>query len=854
MLRRTRMLVLGTVGAVMLSALIAAPVAHAAAPGDLDLSFGTSGIAKLSFGSSAEGVVIQPNGRIVMVGSTGSQGQSDFAVARLDPDGTLDTSFSGDGRLVTEFGAAPAVATDVALQSDGDIVVVGATYGGTATSWNFAVAVYNPDGTRDTGFSANGLHVVDFDDDYDWAHAVAVQGDNKILLGGLARIGGDGDFGISRLTTSGALDTTFGGDGIVTTGFGDDETLADLDLQPDGKLVAVGDGKQGGDFDFLAARYNTSGSLDSGFHLDGKAVVGLGGNDIANAVAIQADGKIVAAGSRTTFPSGGTNVDFALARFHANGFLDSTFDGDGKLTEPLDGAQAHDVAIQANGRIVIAGQLNTTTPDAAIARYTSAGDLDTTFSNNGLQTVDLDVPGADHATSLAFDSDGKIVIAGDGSAGFAAARVHGFTDSPPQTTITSGPIGTTADATPTFYFSASETGSRFECQVDTGTYTPCTSPRTLATLGEGAHTFRVRAIDDSAQVDLTPATRTFTVDTAPNTTISIGPSGPTSDNTPTFWFSSSQPGSTFACAVDDGAYATCTSPHTTPVLSDGTHTFRVRATDADGAPDTDPTPAQRTFSVDTVPPDTVIDSAPSGTISDPTPTITFHGVEATTYACRVDTGTSTPCSSPWTTPPLGDGPHTVSVTGVDAVGNLDPSPATATFTVDVSPPDTQIDSGPVEWSRSATPTFTFSATEPATFECAFDGAAYATCTSPFAPATPLPEGPHSFSVRATDQFDHVDPTPADRAFTVDTVPPDTAIVSGPSGTITQTTAQFTFDTLGEAAHRFRCRLDQLDWEACTSPKTYAGLAEGDHIFWVRAYDAAGNRDSTPARRDFRVQS
>ncbi len=854
MTRRTRLLVLGMTSAVLLTALRPVPSAGAAAPGDFDLSFDGDGVAVPGFGLSAEDVVLQPDGKIVLAGASSVQGQGDFAVARLDRDGSLDETFSGDGKLTTDFNTS-SLATDVALQSDGDIVVSGVAYGGSDTSWDFAIAVYNPDGSLDTGFSSNGLRILDFDDEYDWAYAVAVQPDNKILVGGQAGIGGDGDFGIARFTTAGSLDPTFDDDGIVTTGFGETETIGDLVLQPDGKIVAVGDGKQGGDYDFLVARYESDGDPDPSFSLNGTTSVALGGNDIAHAVALQADGRIVIAGSRTTFPDGGANVDFALARLTTNGLLDSSFDDDGKRTEPLASAQAFDVAVQSNGRIVIAGQVNTIDPDAVLARYTSAGDLDTTFSNNGIQTIDLNSAGDDYANALAIDEDGKIVMVGNRDVGFVAARVHAFTDNPPNTSITSGPSGTTQDNTPTFHFTSSEAGSTFECRVDDGAYSRCTSPRTLSALSEGSHTFRVRATDDSAQVDATPASRTFTVDTTPNTTINSGPTGPTADATPTFGFTSTEPGSTFACAVDDGAYAACTSPHTTATLLDGPHTFRVRATDSDGTPHTDQTPAERSFSVDTVPPDTVIDTAPSGVIDDATPTITFHGVEATSYRCRVDTFSQVGCTSPWTTPTLSDGSHTVTVTAIDGVGNPDPSPATATFTVDTAPPDTTIDAGPTTWSRDATPTFEFSATEAATFECAVDDdAAFAPCDSPHTIPEVLSEGEHTFFVRAIDVFDHVDPTPATRTFTVDTVAPNTAIISGPSGTISRRTVRFSFDSLGEAADRFACRLDARDWKPCTSPKEYADLARGDHVFRVRAYDAAGNPDPTPARREFRIKA
>ncbi|MGH2656427.1 MAG: Calx-beta domain-containing protein, partial [Actinomycetota bacterium] len=177
--------------------------------------------------------------------------------------------------------------------------------------------------------------------------------------------------------------------------------------------------------------------------------------------------------------------------------------------------------------------------------------------------------------------------------------VGGDTD-PPQTTITSGPSGPTDDSTPAFTFTSDEPGSTFSCRVDLAPFAACTSPHTTSTLAEGPHTFEVKAKDAATNEDPTPASRTFTVDTdPPETTITAGPSGPISDATPTFEFTSDEPGSTFSCRVDADPFASCLSPHTTAPLADGAHTFEVRATDP--AMNTDPTPASRSFTVSTPP-------------------------------------------------------------------------------------------------------------------------------------------------------------------------------------------------------------------------------------------------------------
>ena len=265
---------------------------------------------------------------------------------------------------------------------------------------------------------------------------------------------------------------------------------------------------------------------------------------------------------------------------------------------------------------------------------------------------------------------------------------------PPVTTIDSGPSGFTNDPTPTYAFSSNEAGSTFECRVDGGAWTLCTSPNTTASLADGSHTFDVRAIDVAGNTDPTPETRTITVDTvAPQTTIDSGPSGATNDATPTFGFSADQVGSTFECRIDGGAWASCTSAHTTASLADGAHTFEVRATDP--AANVDATPASRSFTVDTVAPQTTIDSGPSGATNDATPTFGFSANQAgSTFECRVDAGAWASCTSAHTTASLADGAHTFEVRATDPAGNVDATPASRSFTVDTAAPQTTIDSGP----------------------------------------------------------------------------------------------------------------------------------------------------------------
>ena len=195
----------------------------------------------------------------------------------------------------------------------------------------------------------------------------------------------------------------------------------------------------------------------------------------------------------------------------------------------------------------------------------------------------------------------------------------------------------------------------------------------------------MRARDQAGNVDATPATRSFTVDTqAPNTTITSGPSGPTNDSTPTFGFSSSQSGSSFECRVDSAAFAPCSGPgatHTpTTALSEGSHTFEVRAIDPAG--NVDPTPATRSFTVDIQAPDTTITSGPPNPTTDRTPTFTFTSTEAgSTFQCRLDSSNFAACSSPKTYSTQSFVSHTFQVRAIDPAGNIDPTPAAWTFTI-----------------------------------------------------------------------------------------------------------------------------------------------------------------------------
>jgi hypothetical protein len=416
---------------------------------------------------------------------------------------------------------------------------------------------------------------------------------------------------------------------------------------------------------------------------------------------------------------------------------------------------------------------------------------------------------------------------------------------PPTTTISSGTTGPTNSTSASFAFAASESGSVFECQLDLGAWEPCTSSKSYSGLGEGPHTFRVRATDGAGNVDPSPAERSWTIDvTPPDTSITAGPSGTVTSSSATFEFSSTEADSTFECRLDSGSWTACgaTSSKTYNGLPDGSHTFRVRATDNAG--NTDLVEATRTWSVDAAAPTTSIDQGPSGTVNSTSANFKFSSSEAgSTFECQLDGGAWASCSSPQHYNNLAEQSHTFSVRATDSAGNTDPSPPIRTWSIDVTPPDTSITSGPTGNTTATSANFQFTSTESgSTFECQLDGGGWFSCTSPksYTPG----DGSHTFAVRATDSAGNVDPTETTRSWTIDSTPPVTTILTHPNSPTTSPNAGFDFSS-SEPNSTFQCKLDSGAWEACGSPKIYTSLFPGSHTFQVQASDALGNTDPSP---------
>ncbi len=399
-------------------------VRYNSANGALDPSLSGDGVVVDDIGDllvGAHAMVIQPDGKIVLAGGT-TEGSSQFALARYHEDGTLDLSFSGDGVTLAVEGSA---ASALALQPDGKLVVVG--FSANNSFSDFVLARFLPDGSLDPAFNgdgnADGVIKTPIGTGDDNALAVVLQPDGKILVAGSATTGTQTDLALARYEVNGALDPTFDQDGKVTTAIGDglDQASA-IVLQPDGRIVLAGVSYNGGQSDFVLARYLTNGALDFSFSFDGRVTTPiLLGNDGALSATLDGN-KIVAAG----FAANGAGNDFAVARYNSDGTLDQTFAGDGTTSIEI-GAEDIAVAVTLQGsRILLAGLSFTgANDDFALVRLNTNGTLDNSFGNTGRVTFDFPPMGDDFAEAIALDGLGRVVVAGQSAGAFAVARLLG---------------------------------------------------------------------------------------------------------------------------------------------------------------------------------------------------------------------------------------------------------------------------------------------------------------------------------------------------------------------------------------------------------------------------------------------
>jgi uncharacterized delta-60 repeat protein len=399
-----------------------------AADGDLDPTFGTGGTIMTDISRStdlANAVAIQSDGKLVVVGQTYKNNDytgEDFVVTRYNTDGTLDNSFGRGGKVRTDFPGLAAVPSAVVIQADGKIVVAGGAFPLFTFLGNFELVRYNPNGSLDRSFGNGGIVTTVFPEG-SYAFDVTLQPDGKIVAAGTVFVdfipgeASNTDFALARYNSDGSLDTSFGNGGTVMTDFfGNEDDAFSVLIQPDGKIVAVGSANNPVSFyDFAAVRYLSNGTIDTTFGVAGKVSTDFGDQnfDRARSATLQADGRIVAAGFAISQNGGVQN--FAVARYTSNGILDTTFSGDGKTQIDFGDCcqSANKVLLQSDGKIITVGYANTEDSDSdfLLARLSPRGSLDATFGVSGkVRTSFGDLNGG--ANGAALQSDGKIVAVG----------------------------------------------------------------------------------------------------------------------------------------------------------------------------------------------------------------------------------------------------------------------------------------------------------------------------------------------------------------------------------------------------------------------------------------------------------
>ena len=386
---------------------LAAPVL--AGGGWLDLTFDEDGIVYTDFGGYSDEIrdlVIQPDGKIVAVGTGGSNEHFPpygFGVARYLPNGALDPEFSGDGKALTYPTGYGNRAYAVVMQPDGALVV-----GGQANLefGDFGLIRLRPDGSLDTAFSGDGIVITNLGRQDDVIMDLALQPDGRIVAVGRTRTGDDTDVALARYNADGTLDASFSGDGIEVTQVGADHTAGvRVALLPNGKILALAQ-RNGASPAMILLRYNADGSLDRTFDGDGIAIPDIGPKGgIPNDMLVLPNGKILLAG---TFGVGDT---YGIARVNADGTIDRTFGVDGRALTPqyVNGVTA--MARQPDGGILLSGRhyagADTT---FSVTRFTSSGALDTRFGVGGVMVANVGIQPVPWA--MALDAEGKIVLGG----------------------------------------------------------------------------------------------------------------------------------------------------------------------------------------------------------------------------------------------------------------------------------------------------------------------------------------------------------------------------------------------------------------------------------------------------------
>ena len=337
--------------------------------------------------------------------------------------GSLDTTFNGNGKILTSISTGKDEAQDVAIQVDGKIVVAG--YSSNGTNFDYVVVRYNTDGSLDNTFGTSGKLVLNISN-YDMAYAVAINTDGKIYVAGITgatSFYGGGNFGVVRLNPNGTTDTTFGTNGVATVTFPGTDYFTNMTLQSDGKILLCGYNVvdvTGNYSDFSIARLNADGTTDFDFSNDGKNTVNFNSDDRARVMQVDAMGNIYLGGT------GSSNI--CIVKLFSDGSIDTSYGTNGKVNTRYNtqSSNLNDMILLDNGSIVFTGYLYSTEYEMLVGKLDSSGAFDTSLVTNGATVTDVDNNREDTAYSLVIQPDDKIIISGrsytSGSYYFAILR------------------------------------------------------------------------------------------------------------------------------------------------------------------------------------------------------------------------------------------------------------------------------------------------------------------------------------------------------------------------------------------------------------------------------------------------
>jgi uncharacterized delta-60 repeat protein len=386
-----------------------------------------------SYGFIANSVELQIDNKILVAGYSLNL-NSDFALARLNADGSLDTSFGLGGKVFTSIGSGSDIGSSVTLQADGKILVAGySDLGRNNSDFDFAVIRYNINGTLDTSFGVGGKVTTPIGNPAwggDFAYKVGVQDDGKIVVSGsnstlTGSLYKSRDFAVVRYNSDGSLDNSYGSGGVVTTSVGDNDDQGVVQyIQSDGKVLVGGWSETSANSvtDFSLVRYNSDGSLDSSFGSGGKLITPVGSSwDHAKGLAVQSDGKIIQAGSVADYQTINGMLEaspgYAIVRYNSDGSRDNLFGNNGVASIKIGVTNnLESIILQPDGKILLGGWSSTISGpspawDFSIARFNSDGTLDTTFNNTGFLLLDFN-GGGDYLFDMKLRSDGVIVAVG----------------------------------------------------------------------------------------------------------------------------------------------------------------------------------------------------------------------------------------------------------------------------------------------------------------------------------------------------------------------------------------------------------------------------------------------------------